>query len=68
MVIVDCLTDNNQRTISEVRNCFTKTGAKLGATVGTTATRRERPACDHVPLERKEYGSSSSGYATPTGL
>ena len=32
MVIVDCLTDNNQRTISEVRNCFTKTGAKLGAT------------------------------------
>ncbi len=32
MFIVDCLTDNNQRTISEVRNCFTKTGSKLGAT------------------------------------
>lgn len=32
LVIVDCLTDNNQRTISEVRSCFTKTGAKLGAT------------------------------------
>jgi len=31
MVIVDCLTDNNQRTISEVRAAFTKTGAKLGA-------------------------------------
>jgi YebC/PmpR family DNA-binding regulatory protein len=31
MVIVDCLTDNNQRTISEVRACFTKTGSKLGA-------------------------------------
>ena len=31
-VIVDCLTDNNNRTITEVRNCFTKTGAKLGAT------------------------------------
>lgn len=31
-VIVDCLTDNNTRTFSEVRNCFTKTGAKLGAT------------------------------------
>jgi len=31
MVIVDCLTDNNTRTISEVRNCFTKTGSKLGA-------------------------------------
>lgn len=32
LLIVDCLTDNNQRTISEVRNCFTKTGSKLGAT------------------------------------
>ncbi len=31
MVIVDCLTDNNQRTISEVRAAFTKTGAKMGA-------------------------------------
>lgn len=31
LVIVDCLTDNNQRTISEIRNCFTKTGSKLGA-------------------------------------
>jgi YebC/PmpR family DNA-binding regulatory protein len=29
LVIVDCLTDNNTRTISEVRNCFTKTGSKL---------------------------------------
>ncbi|APZ91196.1 YebC/PmpR family DNA-binding transcriptional regulator [Fuerstiella marisgermanici] len=29
-VIIDCLTDNNNRTITEVRNCFTKTGAKLG--------------------------------------
>jgi len=32
MVLVDCLTDNNQRTVSEVRNCFTKTGSKLGTT------------------------------------
>src|ERR1700730_9550186 len=31
LVIVDCLTDNNTRTISEVRNCFTKTGSKLAA-------------------------------------
>ena len=31
-VIIDCLTDNNQRTISEVRSCFTKTSSKLGAT------------------------------------
>ncbi len=29
-VIVDCLTDNNNRTITDVRNCFTKTGSKLG--------------------------------------
>ena len=32
MFIVDCLTDNAQRTITDVRNCFTKTGSKLGAT------------------------------------
>ena len=29
LVIVDCLTDNNQRTISEIRTCFNKTGSKL---------------------------------------
>lgn len=32
LVIVDCLTDNNQRTISDLRSCFTKAGAKLAAT------------------------------------
>src|SRR5271163_937704 len=31
LVIIDCLTDNNQRTITDIRNCFTKTGSKLGA-------------------------------------
>ena len=31
LVIVDCLTDNPQRTISEVRSCFTKTGSKFAA-------------------------------------
>ena len=30
-VIVDCLTDNHNRTITDVRNCFTKTGSKMGA-------------------------------------
>lgn len=30
-VIIDCLTDNNNRTITDVRNCFTKTGSKMGA-------------------------------------
>src|SRR6478609_9291468 len=36
MVIVDCLTDNNTRTISEIRNCFTKTGSKLSASGSVT--------------------------------
>ena len=31
MVIVDCLTDNNNRTFGEVRTCFNKGKAKLGA-------------------------------------
>lgn len=31
MVIVDCLTDNANRTITDVRNCFTKTKSKIGA-------------------------------------
>lgn len=31
LLIVDCLTDNNTRTISDVRSCFTKTGSKLSA-------------------------------------
>ena len=30
MLIVDCLTDNVNRTYSEVRNCFNKTNSKLG--------------------------------------
>jgi len=31
LVIVDCLTDNNQRTIADVRSFFVKAGAKLSA-------------------------------------
>jgi YebC/PmpR family DNA-binding regulatory protein len=31
LIIVECLTDNNQRTISEIRNYFAKAGAKLAA-------------------------------------
>lgn len=30
IVIVDCLSDNPNRTISDVRNCFTKTKSKMG--------------------------------------
>ncbi len=29
-IIVDCLTDNVNRSVSEVRNCFTKTDSKMG--------------------------------------
>ena len=31
MVIVECLTDNNNRTYTDVRKCFTKTKSNLGA-------------------------------------
>lgn len=31
MVIIDCLTDNMNRTIKDVRQCFTKTNSKIGA-------------------------------------
>jgi YebC/PmpR family DNA-binding regulatory protein len=30
-MIIDCLTDNNNRTITDIRNCFTKTNSKMGA-------------------------------------
>lgn len=36
MVIVDCLTDNPNRTFGDVRQCFTKTKAKIG-TEGTVS-------------------------------
>ena len=35
-VIVDCLTDNGNRTFQDVRQCFVKTGAKIGSP-GTVA-------------------------------
>ena len=31
MIIIDCLTDNTNRTIKDVRQCFTKTNSKIGA-------------------------------------
>lgn len=36
LFIIDCLTDNSTRTISDVRNCFTKTGSKLSASGSVT--------------------------------
>ncbi len=32
MIIVDCLTDNDNRTVANVRNCFTKSDSKMGVT------------------------------------
>jgi YebC/PmpR family DNA-binding regulatory protein len=43
-VIVDCLTDNNNRTITDIRTCFTRAGAKLGPT-GSVAH-----AFDHLAI------------------
>jgi YebC/PmpR family DNA-binding regulatory protein len=43
-VIIDCLTDNNNRTITDVRNCFTKTNSKMG-TPGSVAH-----AFDHLAV------------------
>jgi YebC/PmpR family DNA-binding regulatory protein len=36
LVIVDCLTDNNTRTISDIRSCFNKSGTKLAANGSVT--------------------------------
>lgn len=44
MVIVDCLTDNNNRTFTDVRQCFVKNSAKIG-TQGTVSH-----MFDHVAL------------------
>ena len=43
MVIIDCLTDNGNRTIKDVRQCFTKTNAKIGSS-GTVAHMFEHQA------------------------
>jgi YebC/PmpR family DNA-binding regulatory protein len=53
LVIVDCLTDNNTRTISEVRNCFSKTGSKLGAT-GSVAMWFDQVAILSFPGDNEE--------------
>jgi YebC/PmpR family DNA-binding regulatory protein len=36
LVIVECLSDNSNRTISDIRSCFTKTGSKLAANGSVT--------------------------------
>src|SRR6185369_11641316 len=53
MVIVDCLSDNSQRTITDVRNCFTKTGSKLGA-AGSVAHLFDQLAILSFPGDNEE--------------
>jgi YebC/PmpR family DNA-binding regulatory protein len=48
MIIVECLTDNVNRTISTVRNAFTKTGGKLGVS-GSTLHQFNHVAVFSVP-------------------
>src|SRR6266581_4528261 len=36
LVIIECLTDNNTRTVSEIRSCFNKSGSKLAANGSVT--------------------------------
>ena len=36
LVIIECLTDNNTRTVSEIRSCFNKTGSKMAANGSVT--------------------------------
>ncbi len=52
-VIVDCLTDNHNRTITDVRNCFTKTGSKLG-TAGSVAHLFDHLAILSFPGDNEE--------------
>ena len=59
-VIIDCLTDNNNRTITDVRNCFTKTGSKLGAPGSGGALLRS--PCRAV-LQRGRRGRGVGGHA-----
>lgn len=47
-MIIDCLTDNNNRTITDVRNCFTKTGSKMG-TPGSVARQFDHLAIVSFP-------------------
>src|SRR5215471_9010454 len=53
LVIVDCLTDNNTRTISDVRSCFTKTGSKLAAS-GSVAMSFDHTAILHFKGDNDE--------------
>lgn len=52
-IIVDCLTDNRNRTVAEVRHAFTKAGGNLG-TEGSVAYLFEKIGTLSFPLELDE--------------
>ena len=52
-VMVDCLTDNKNRTASEVRNCFNKRGGNLG-TSGSVSYMFERRGIIDIPSDYNE--------------
>ncbi|WP_159636395.1 YebC/PmpR family DNA-binding transcriptional regulator [Erysipelothrix anatis] len=52
--IVECLTDNDNRTVSEVRNCFTKSKGKMG--VGGSVMH----GYDHVGILSFEYDNDEA--------
>ena len=52
-VMVDCLTDNKNRTASDVRNCFNKRGGNLG-TSGSVSYMFERRGIIEIPNDYNE--------------
>jgi YebC/PmpR family DNA-binding regulatory protein len=53
-IIVDCLTDNVNRTVSDVRNCFTKTKSKMGVS-GSVAH-----LYDHIGILAFDYADDEA--------
>ena len=53
-IIVDCLTDNVNRTVSDVRNCFTKTKSKMGVS-GSVAH-----LYDHIGILAFDFGNEEA--------
>lgn len=51
-VILDCLTDNKNRTVAEIRHAFTKAGGNLG-TEGSVAYLFQSKGIIHVPLKNQ---------------
>ena len=50
-VLVDCATDNRNRTVSEIRHMFSKNGGNLGE-VGSVAWKFERKGHIAIPVEK----------------